>query len=70
MPNQPAHKIKIGLITATIWENDGFYSIEFSRAYKNNDDDWKSTSGFTHGDLMNVAKCAHLAEAWIRENPL
>lgn len=65
--NQPAHKVKIGLITATIWENDGFYSVELSRAYKNADDNWVSTTGFTHGDLLNVAMCAKRAEAWIAE---
>lgn len=32
MANQPAKKIKIGLITATIWDNDGFYSVDLSRA--------------------------------------
>src|SRR6056297_1715509 len=35
MSNLPAHKIKIGLVTATIWNNDGFYSVDLSRSYKN-----------------------------------
>ena len=70
MVNQPDHKVKIGLITATIWQNDGFYSVDFSRAYKNGDADWKSTNSFTHGDLMNVARCAQKAETWIAGNPL
>ena len=33
MTNQPAHKIKIGLITATIWDNDGFHSVDVTRSY-------------------------------------
>lgn len=65
MANQPAYKLKIGLITATIWENDGFYSVDIARSYKTGDGDWKSTSSFSHNDLLNVAKCAERAETWI-----
>lgn len=39
--SQPAHKIKIGRIAATIWNNDGFYSVDVTRAYKDNYDEWK-----------------------------
>ena len=62
---QPAHKIKIGRIAATIWNNDGFYSVDVSRAYKDNYDAWKSTNSFSQVDLLNLAKCAERAEAWI-----
>lgn len=65
MSNQPAHKIKIGLITATIWENEGFHSAEISRSYKNGDNEWMNASGFFHADLLNVAKCIERAEIWI-----
>lgn len=65
MSNQPAHKIKIGLVTATIWDNDGFHSVEVSRSYKSNEGDWKAASGFFHTDLLNVAKCLERAEIWI-----
>ena len=65
MSNQPAFKFKIGLITATIWENEGFYSVDISRSYKTNEGDWKSTSSYGHNDLLNVAKCAERAENWI-----
>ena len=65
MSNLPAHKIKIGLVTATIWNNDGFYSVDLSRSYKNGDNEWKNTSGFFQADLLNAAKCAERAEIWI-----
>ncbi|WP_343081440.1 hypothetical protein [Ostreiculturibacter nitratireducens] len=65
MSNQPAYKFKIGLITATIWENDGFYSVDISRSYKTNEGEWRSTSSYGHNDLLNVAKCAERAENWI-----
>ena len=70
MANAPIHKMKIGLISATIWENDKFYSVEFSRAYKNGDDDWKSTTGFTVGDLPVVGKLTDMATDWIMANPI
>ena len=65
MSKHPAHKIKLGLITATIWDNDGFYSVDFSRAYKNGQGDWQSTPSFAQSDLLNAAKCAERAEIWI-----
>lgn len=65
MTNQPAYKFKIGLITATIWDNGGFYSVDISRAYKTQEGDWRATSSFSHNDLLNVAKCAERAETWI-----
>jgi hypothetical protein len=65
MSNQPAHKIRIGLISATIWNNEGSHSVEVSRSYKSGDGDWKSTSGFFHTDLLNLAKCLERAEIWI-----
>ncbi|SIN99029.1 MULTISPECIES: hypothetical protein [Rhodovulum] len=65
MTNQPAYKFKIGLITATIWDNDGFHSVDFSRGYKTAEGDWRSSSSFAHNDLLNVAKCAERAEKWI-----
>lgn len=65
MPNQPARRIKLGRITATIWDNDGSYSVDLSRSYKNDQDEWKNTTGFFHSDLLNLAKCAERAEIWI-----
>lgn len=65
MSQSPAYKFKIGLITATIWNNDGFYSVDMSRAYKTQDGDWRNTSAFGQGDLLNLAKCAERSENWI-----
>lgn len=65
MSNQPAHKVRIGLVTATVWENDGHHSVEVERSYKNGDNDWRSTGSFFHSDLLNVAKCIERAEIWI-----
>ena len=65
MANQPAQKFRLGLIVATIWDNDGFYSIDLSRSFKDAEGQWRNTSSFHHTDLLNVAKCAERAETWI-----
>lgn len=65
MANTPAQKYKIGLVTATIWDNEGFFSIDLSRSYKTETGEWRNTSSFHHSDLLNLAKCAERAEIWI-----
>ena len=65
MSNTPAHKIRLGLITATIWQNDSFHSVDLARSYKNADGQWQSTTSFAQSDLLNLAKCAERAEIWI-----
>jgi len=65
MTNQPTFKFRLGLITATIWKNDGFYSVDFSRSYKDSDGNWKNTTSYAHADLLNISKCAERAENWI-----
>lgn len=65
MSNTPAHKLRLGLIVATIWDNNGFYSVDIARSYKNQAGGWNSTTSYSHTDLLNVAKCAERAEIWI-----
>lgn len=65
MTNQPAYKVRLGLITATVWKNDGFHSVDIARSYKDSAGAWQSTASFSHSDLLNVAKCVERAEIWI-----
>jgi hypothetical protein len=65
MTNTPAHKLRLGLIVATIWDNNGFYSVDITRSYKDQAGEWNSTTSFSHNDLLNFAKCAERAEIWI-----
>lgn len=68
MANTPAQKFIIGNITATIWENTSndrtFYTVDLQRRYKDGNE-WKNVTSFNSGDLLNVAKVAERAEAWI-----
>lgn len=68
--NHPAHRIRYGAITATIWENDGldrsFFNTTFRRVYKKQDDTWSETDSFDDRDLPTLAKAAGDAHSWIQ----
>ncbi|MEM7127021.1 MAG: hypothetical protein AAF702_11875 [Chloroflexota bacterium] len=66
----PVHFYKIGPVSATIWENvteDGksYYHTTIGRTYQDQDGNWKSSSRFSAHELLNVAKVAERAEAFI-----
>lgn len=70
--NQPAHKVKLGCINATIWENvadsgKSYYSVTVCRIYKDGDD-WKESNSFGRDDLPLVAKVLDMAHTWIFEH--
>ena len=65
MSKQPACKLRLGLITATLWDNDGFFSVDLARSYKDSSGQWQSTTSFAHADLLNLSKFAQRAENWI-----
>jgi len=69
-PNKPAHEFRLGRVKATIWANAGdsgvWYSIQFSRIYKDGDS-WKRSDSFSRDDLPLVAKLADRAHTWIYE---
>src|SRR5262249_32977941 len=65
---KPAHKLKSGSITVTIWKNEGgknaWYSATPSRSYKSGDEG-KETDSYGAEDLMTLAKLLDLAHTWI-----
>lgn len=63
---QPAAKFRIGLVTATVWNNDGgFYSVNLQRAYKDDAGEWQNTDSLGHADLLGAAKALERAEDFI-----
>ncbi len=60
--NTPVDTIRDGALKATIWENEGskgaFYNVEFSRTYKDEQDQYQDSRSFSGSDLLRVA---HLA---------
>jgi hypothetical protein len=67
----PAGKVRVGLISASIWDNETekgtFYNVTFERRYRDGDGNWHSTHSYGAGDLLELAKCADLAHTKIVE---
>ena len=62
MSNQPVHRLRIGSISAAIFENktqDGktFYNAQFDRSYRDGET-WKHTTSYGRDDLLILAKLA------------
>ena len=67
---RPLHTVKIGALSASIWPNTSaegrmFYSVTFERTYRGDGNERKASSSFNHDDLLNLAKLAERAEAYI-----
>jgi hypothetical protein len=68
--SQPAHKVRIGVLQATIWRNRSekgsyWYSVVPSRSYKQGDETWKETDSLGFDDLLSMAKLLDQAHTWI-----
>ena len=64
----PVGKVRVGLITASIWANQTdkgtFHNVTFERRYKDGDQ-WKSSHSYNADDLLALAKAADLAHTEI-----
>lgn len=71
MSNKPVKKFRIGYVNATVWENEAvsgdgkWYTVDFSRTYKDGDDKFQQSTAFGHADLPAIAVLAARAESWI-----
>ncbi len=69
MSNQPVHRLRIGSISAAIFENktqDGktFYNAQFDRSYRDGET-WKHTTSYGRDDLLILAKLVDQVHSWI-----
>lgn len=68
--NKPAYEVRLGRVKAAVWANHGesgvWYSVVFSRLYKEGDN-WKRSESFSRDDLPLVAKLADRVHTWIYE---
>ncbi len=68
--SSPVHKIRIGLLQATIWRNlndkGDWYSVKVTRGYKA-DEGWRNTDNLGYDDLLTAAKLLDLTHSWIRD---
>lgn len=69
--NPPVAKVRVGLITASIWENRTekgmFHNVTFQRRYRDAEGNWKSSHSYNLDDLLALAKAADLAHTKIVE---
>ncbi len=59
MATLPIETLRDGRLKATIWKNHGdkgnFYTVTFSRSYKDEDDNWKDSDSFSGSELLRIA---------------
>lgn len=71
-PKRPVFDCRSGAVKAAVWENEGkngvFPSVSFSRLYKDKGEKWQTASSFNVWDLVDLARCAFSAEAYIRQS--
>jgi hypothetical protein len=67
----PVDKIRIGMISASIWERSTekgqFYSVSFERRYKDAAGQYQTAHNYDTRDLLTLAKVADLAHTRIME---
>jgi hypothetical protein len=67
----PVAKVRIGLINASIWENQTekgtFHNVTFERRYRDGEGNWKSSHSYNADDLLSLAKTADLAHTKIAD---
>lgn len=66
MSNKPLDKIKDGMISATIWQNETDegktrYSVSIARSYTDANDQWHETNSFSTLELLIVSRLAQKA---------
>ena len=71
--NKPVHKIRLGQLSVSIWENafdNGrpTYRSVIEKTYRNKHGNWEATSVFRSEDLVLVGKLAELASSWMLEH--
>lgn len=65
---RPAFETRSGSVKAAVWEHEKggetYYGVTFQRSYQK-DGVWKNTGSFSPLDLMELIRCALVAQAWI-----
>lgn len=69
----PVDEIRIGSIKAAVWENESeggvYHGVTFSRLYRTEDGEWRSTGSFRGHDLLLLAKVADAAHTRLLQLP-
>jgi hypothetical protein len=67
----PVAKLRVGLISASVWERahekGRFFAVTLERRYKDRDGKFKTSHSYDPGDLLALSKIADLAHTKILE---
>ena len=67
---KPATAFRCGNVNAAVWENTGengiYFSVTFSRPYKDAEGNWKNSASYGLNDLDALSSVADMAKDWVR----
>ena len=67
--SQPAHKVRYGNLSVTIWRNQSdkgpWYSVNPARSYKDGDETYKNSDSLGTDDCLIMAELLRQAFSWI-----
>lgn len=67
--NTPVHEEKFGRVRAAVWANETesgvWYSVSFSKLYKDKEGKWQDASSFSKEDLSLLIKAADQVHTWM-----
>lgn len=65
---QPAHRVKIGYVEATVWRNEGdtgvWFNITVRRSWKNDQDEWQESNSYGTREACQLVQAVQMANAW------
>lgn len=71
MTNRPEITLRDGTLKATIWKRSSdkgaFYSVELSRFYKDEQDQYQTSHTFSRNELLRISRLAQKAYDAIEE---
>ncbi len=69
---KPETHVKRGRVEASIWKNQGksgdFYTVTFSRSYRDESGEWKESGGYGFRDLISLIIVAGEALRWMTKS--
>lgn len=69
---KPATAFRCGTVNAAVWQNTGekgpFFSVTFSRPYKDAEGKWKNAASYGLNDLDALSSVAEMAKEWVRDH--
>lgn len=65
---EPAHRVKIGYVEATVWKNEGdtgtWYNITCRRSWKDDKDEWHESNSYGTREACQLTQAIQMATAW------